>query len=249
MTCPRLEEVLTATPSAEALGHAKTCADCGPARAAWEGMGSAQWVALGTLDRARALALAELQEHPTARPWWADALALFAVNMAIATVASSLYEWRQVQHDSPIMRWGVALGLLVLIAVGAWAAIQPGVPLLRVGTLAFAAMVTMWAGLGGSGVGPSGPLLSGSGCAVVEVALATLPLAVALWATSRFAFDVTRALTGGASVGATGMLVLHLHCPNGTTAHLLAFHVAPWLLMVLATLALRRMMPSRSYAP
>ncbi len=249
MTCPRLDEVLSADASADALAHARLCPECGPARAAWDGMGAVALVPSGALERARGEALSELKAHPTARRWWVDALVLFAVNLAVATVALSMLAWTEVQHDSPLNRWGVAAGLLVLIAVGAWSAIQPGVPLARLSTLAFAAMLMVWAGLGGSGVGPAGPLLGGKGCAGMEVLFALVPMAVALWATSRFAFDASRALVGGASVGATGALVLHLHCPNGTTAHLVAFHVLPWLALALIAVGVRRMLPSRSWAP
>ena len=249
MTCARLEEVLSADASADALAHAKTCPECGPARAAWVGMGTLAPPTPEALAAARKLALDELTEHPRARAWWVDALVLFAVNLGVATVALSLVSWNQVQHDSPLMRWGVAAGLLALIAVGSWSAIQPGVPVARLSTLAFAALLMMWAGLSGSGVGPSGPLLDGKGCAGMEALFAVLPLGVALWVTSRFAFDTGRALVGGASVGATGALVLHLHCANGTTAHLMLFHVVPWLLLAVATLAVRRLLPSRSWAP
>jgi hypothetical protein len=249
LTCARLEEVLTSAPSAEALAHAKTCEECGPARAAWEAMGRTAPGEESALRRTRMVALQELERQPAARAWWVDALVLLTVNLAIATAASSMFEWHGTQHDSLVTRWGVAGGLLVLMAVGAWAAIQPGMPLVRIGVLAFAAMLAMWAGLGGSGVGPDVPLWSGRNCALIEVGLSVIPLSVVLWATTRFAFDFTRALTGGASIAATGMLVLHLHCPNGLTSHLLLFHVAPWLGLVLLTLLARRLMPSRSYAP
>lgn len=241
MTCARLDELLSPGPSAAALAHAKGCAECGPARAAWDAMsGSAETSALVT--RLRDAARAELEAHPKARRWWVDALGLLALNAAVAGGALSMMTVREVGPGG----WAIVALLGVLMGAGSWAAVRPGAGLLRLAMIAIALAAAVWAAVDGSGVG--GPFASGVGCAVTEAALSLVPMAAALFAMSRFAFDGTRALVGGLSVGATGVLVLHLHCVDGTAEHLLAFHAVPWALVAVAALMIRRKLPSRSFA-
>lgn len=250
MSCARLDEVLSPTPSAEALTHAKTCEECGPARAAWNALGrSTPAPATAALEEARLAALQELKEHPKARAWWTDALALVAVNLGVTAGVSSLLTWSLTQHSSPVMRWSVAGALVAIIVLGAWGAVRPGAQGLRIATVALVVMVAMWASLGSSGFAPEAPFISGLGCTRLELMMAIIPLPVALWATSRFARDSLRSLAAGASVGATGMLVLHLYCPNGTFEHLLLFHLLPWALVALLAVGIRRRVPTHSYAP
>ena len=51
------------------------------------------------------------------------------------------------------------------------------------------------------------------------------------------------------SAGSAALLALHLHCPNGTLAHLVAFHLVPWALLALLAWAARRALPTKIYAP
>lgn len=250
MTCARLEEVLVQTPSADALAHAKTCATCGPARAAWDAMEPAQKptapgeISASGLKLLKQSAQEELKAHPKAHAWWWDVLVLLAVDFGIVTTGLALLNLAQAQSANH----GITALLVALMALGAWAAIRPGAHVVRLGVVACAALAAMWAGLGGSGLAPDRPFGNGVGCAATEAGLAVVPLAAVLWATTRFAFDFWRALVGGISVGAAGMLVLHVHCGDGSAAHLFAFHVAPWLVISGAAALLRRALPSKSYA-
>lgn len=244
MTCPRLDEVLTEAPAAGALAHAQGCAECGPARAAWDALNGSAGPS-GSLEKIRAAARAELKAQPRARRWWADAATLLAINLGVAVVAASMMTAPPGPAQSPLSRWGIGAALLLLIIAGAWAAVRPAARPLRLSVLAIAVLGAIGVGVGGSGVGDA----AGFPCALTEALVSLVPLAVAGWITSRFAWDLTRALVAGASVGASGLFVLHLHCANGTSAHLFAFHVLPWALVVLGAAAVRRGLPSRSYAP
>ena len=247
MTCARLEEVLCEAPTADALAHAKRCAECGPARAAWDAMHGSP-AASASLDKMREVARAELRANPKARMWWVDATMLLAINLGVVGIATFALSTSPAHVQPATSCWGIAAALLSLIGVGAWAAVRPGAQPLRLALLAIAALGAIWVGLGGSGLSPNRPFGAGIACAVTEGVVSAIPLLVALWITSRFAFDSTRAIVGGLSVGATGMFVLHLHCIDGGRGHLFTFHVLPWALVALAALAIRRMMPSRSYA-
>ena len=247
MTCTRVDEVLCESPAAAALAHAKGCADCGPARAAWDAMNGPA-ASSASLDKAREAARAEFRAQPKARAWWVDAWVVLAVNVAVAALGSLLLSVPPVHADSPLSRWGIGAALMALMALGAWAAIRPRAKVLRVSMLALASLAAVWVGFGGSGLSGDRPFASGLACAATECVVTVVPLLVALWITSRFAFDFGRAIVGGLSVGATGMLVLHIHCANGASSHLFTFHVLPWLALAIAAVVIRRMLPSRSYA-
>lgn len=249
MTCVRLDGVLCDAPTADALAHAKGCADCGPARAAWDAM-DGEPASSASLDKVREAARAELRARPRARSWWVDAGILLAVNLGLVALASSVMSVSLVRPgESPMSRLGATGALLMLMVVGAWAAVRPGARPLRLGVLGLAALGAIWIGVGGSGLSGDRPFGSGIACGVTELAMSVIPLAVALWITSRFAYDLTRAIVGGVSVGAAGLLLLHLHCINGAADHLFTFHVLPWLGVALVGVAVRRSLPSRSFAP
>jgi hypothetical protein len=247
MNCQRVDELLNEAPTAEALTHAKSCADCGPARAAWDAMNSTAGSSPSLLKLKEA-ARAELKAQPKARMWWVDALLLLALNFGVALLSSSLLSTPATHPESSTSRWGIAAALMTLMGAGAWAAIRPGARQLRGVLIGIAAVGAVWVGVGGSGLSNGRPFATGLACAITELVVSLVPLLVALWITSRFAFDVTRAIVGGLSVGATGMFVLHHHCSNGAADHLFAFHVVPWALVAIAAVAVRRMLPSRSFA-
>ncbi len=247
MTCTRLDEVLREDASAAALAHATTCPTCGPARAAWNKMnGPAE--SARPLDAIREAARAELKKQPKSQPWWVDAATLLAVNLVVFGLAMSLMSHPLRHPESPVMRWGNAAALLVLLMAGAWFAIRPGGRTARLAMLVLAALGAIGVSLGGSGDAGARPFASGLGCAATEVVVSLLPVIAAVGLTRKFAFDLTRTIAGGLSVGATGMLVLHLHCVNGAAAHLFVFHVMAWAVVAAGVVLARRLTPSRSYA-
>lgn len=248
MSCARLDELLSQTPSADALAHAKGCAECGPARAAWVAM-QGEVPSGAALQAVQAAARAELRAQPRARSWTTDALIVVGLNAAIVVLASVALRTPLLHPDWTLARWGIAAALAAIVAAGGWAAVRPGARGLRLAALGLAGLGALAVGLGGSGLSGGRPFGSGVACALTEVVVSGAPFLVALWVTSRFAFDFTRAIVAGISVGATGMLVLHLHCLNGAVDHLFVFHVLPWFVIGLGAAALRRIAPTRSFAP
>lgn len=193
-------------------------------------------------------ARAELSRAPVPRPWWKDALVLFGVNLVAA--AGALAALRPIDSPGePVVRYGVAAALFAVLTLGAVAAVRPGAQVLRGVFLGGVVVAAVAAVFGGDGVASTRPFLKGLGCAVTECVLSLPTLGVALWVLSRFASSPSRTLAAGAASGAVGVLVLHLHCPVGTVDHLVVFHVVPWLALVGLVLLVRRVVPTKSYAP
>jgi hypothetical protein len=245
--CPHLAESLSDPLSPEAQKHLEGCAVCQRARAAFKrAEDSAPPPA--QLDRLSALVAQELQAHPKVWPWWVEALGVVAVNALFAGVMLVSMSWSTVQHDSPALRWAVVADLVVLVFGGAAVALAPGARLARWGTVvlaAFAMVGTVW---GASGNQPV-PFLKSYGCALVELGASALPLLAAVWAATKMARDPSRVVAYAFAAGATALLALHLHCPNGTPEHLAAFHLAPWVLLVGLGMLARSLVPTKAYAP
>jgi hypothetical protein len=112
-----------------------------------------------------------------------------------------------------------------------------------------AAVVALAVVLGGSGAAAKGLLAGCLSCTRAHLLLSALPLVAALVLLRRSAYHPARALAAGLSAGAVGLLLLHLHCPNGGVAHLALSHVAPWLLVGGLAVLVRSRLSSRTYAP
>jgi hypothetical protein len=200
------------------------------------------------LEQARAAALAELNRTPQARPWWVDALALAVLDLGIGVGLLLAVPSHHEQHASDLFRALGALGLAVVATAGAVAAVRPGSRWLRLGVLGVAggSMVAMAAAASSAS---GAPALGGAGCSIFEVLSAVVPLAVSMWVLARFASDPLRAVVAGLAASAGGLLALHFTCPVGTLTHLTGFHLAPWLLISLLSLGIRRLVRSATFAP
>ncbi len=233
MSCPRLFEPVDAA-------HLETCAEC---RAAHEAM-STPAPAID-LERLKGPALAALQAAPTARPWWLGALGLAGITGLAAIAGIGRMSLHTEQHASMLLRnvsaaaWGATMIAAALLAV------MPGSRALRSLLLASVAgcFALTVAAASGHDAG------AGFRCALTEAVIAAVPIFAALAVLTGFAFDVTRALAAGVSAAAAGMLAVHLHCPDGSLSHQVAFHLAPILVLAALTLAARRVLPSRTHAP
>ncbi len=246
--CPHLVRSLADELSPEAQAHLDGCRVCQQARAAFGRLGAAEppKVQAGSLPQ---LVQAELARHPKVWPWWVEALGAVAVNAMIAFAMVASMKWNTVQHSSPSLRWGVTADLVLLVLGGAVAAFAPRARVVRwavVGLAGFAALATLW---GASGNDPGGTFFGGAGCGMIELGASVLPLGVALWLATRMAPDISRAMSFSVAAGAAALLALHLHCPNGTFAHLLTFHLLPWALLSGVAWLARRALPTKSYAP
>ncbi len=201
------------------------------------------------LDAIRAAAQAELARTPRARPWWVDALALAGTNLGVGLVLMVVLTPHLEQHASEAFRQLGTAGLLLVAGGGAFAAVRPGWRTVRWSMVALAAGSTLVVLAAASGVGPVGPLFGGAGCGVLEGLYSLIPVLVSTFVLSRFAPDLLRSVVAGLSAGAGGLVGLHLHCPNGTLAHLVAFHLVPWVVVSAGAVGLRRLVGSATWAP
>jgi hypothetical protein len=90
---------------------------------------------------------------------------------------------------------------------------------------------------------------SGVGCLVWELLGALLPVTVALssarWKAPRF----SRSVVVGCAVGLVPLSVLQLKCPHRDVGHLLLFHLASLMLVVMVTALVRNRLKTQSYVP
>ncbi|HSP78819.1 MAG TPA: NrsF family protein [Myxococcaceae bacterium] len=252
--CSRVLDSLGEPLSAELEAHVAGCAECRElveGFGALEGLGGPRGAEVPALERAREEALKELAAHPRATPWWREVAVLVGV-YALVTVLGALVLTRVGLVGNTASTWvlaGLAVLLLVAMVGGAVVALAP----MRkaawglVGTSA--AVVGLSVVLGGSGLVARGFLAGCLGCARAHMMLSTLPLVAALVLLRRSAYHPARAVAAGLSGGAVGLLLLHLHCPDGSTAHLALSHVGPWLLLGGLTLLVRARLSTRSHAP
>ncbi|MCP3166868.1 DUF1109 domain-containing protein [Myxococcus qinghaiensis] len=201
---------------------------------------------------ARRFALETLAKQPKARPWWHGLVLLVGVHAATVGVGLMLLSrdfWvGNAAHSSIVV--GVAILILALLGAGTYIALSPHrrvVPWVAV--LATSGALGLTVVLTGSGQQGRAFLAGLVGCMGTELAVTVVPLAVTLVLLSRSAFHPVRALAAGLSAGAASLLVLHLHCPDGTASHLLWGHVVPWLGLGGIAVLLRSRMPTSSHAP
>lgn len=253
--CTRVLDGLGQPLAPELAAHVASCAECG---ALVEGFGALEDMgaptAKGTvpaLEPVRARALEELAAHPRATPWWREVLVLVGVYMGMTALgAMALAPMGLLKNPAPA---GVVAGLTVLVLLvmmgGAMVALAPGrrVAWSLVGTCT--AVVALSVVLGGSGLAVKGFLAGLLGCMRAHMLLSTLPLLSALVLLRRSAYHPARAVAAGLSAGAVGLLLLHVHCPDGSAAHLAASHVGPWLLLGALALLVRSRLPSHNHAP
>ncbi|MBZ4395938.1 DUF1109 domain-containing protein [Myxococcus sp. MISCRS1] len=268
--CSRVMDRLGEMLPPELESHVATCADCRAMTGGFDLMGapgklshplarevlapSTERLASegASLDAAHSFAYEALARRPRARPWWHELLLLLGVHGAIAMTALAVLAhgaWVANRADVPVIV-GVGLLLTALLSSGAYVALAPHrrtVP--WGGVIAVMLSVGATVVLSGSGV-RTAPLMAGIlGCAGTELAVTAVPLAFTLVLLCRSAYHPVRALAAGLSAGGVSLLVLHLHCADGTTPHLLAGHVVPWLALGGITLLLRALLPTRSHAP
>jgi hypothetical protein len=255
--CDRVMDGLGQPLPPELAAHVAACADC---RALLEGFGAlegapapakAPTMAAPALESVRAQALRELQAHPKATPWWREVLVLVGV-YTLATVLGALGFTRVgllLNSAPPGVVAGLAVLVLGVMVGGAVLALAPTRQAAwgLVGTSA--AVVALSVVLGGSGLAVKGFLAGAIGCMRTHMLLSALPLLSALVMLRRSAYHPARAVAAGLSAGAVGLLLLHLHCPDGSAPHLAASHVGPWLLLGLLALLVRARLPTRIHAP
>ncbi|XXF77020.1 NrsF family protein [Myxococcaceae bacterium GXIMD 01537] len=249
--CARVLDALGGPLPADLAAHVAACENCRALTEGFDALGAPQVAPAPALPtQVKAPALAELASHPQPTPWWREVLLLGTVYMAVTAGAMSFTRAGALLNTSP--PWVVAGLAALVLAVMAGGAVVALAPARRgawglVGTSA--AVVALAVVLGGSGLGGRGLLAGCLGCTRAHMLLSALPLVAALVLLRRSAYHPARALAAGLSAGAVGLLMLHLHCPNGSPAHLALSHVAPWLLVGGLAVLVRSRLGSRTYAP
>ncbi|QRK09362.1 DUF1109 family protein [Archangium violaceum] len=255
--CSRVLDSLGQPLPPELAAHVASCAEC---RALVEGFGVLEGLpapaekapAAGpALESARSQALRELAAHPKASPWWHEVLVLLGVY--VGTTLLGALAFTRVGPFLNTASLGVMVGLAVLVGLamvgGAVVALAPT----RRGAWGWvgtsAAVVALSVVLGGSGLAVKGFLAGAIGCARTHMLLSALPLLAALVMLRRSAYQPARAVAAGLSAGAVGLLLLHVHCPDGSASHLAASHVGPWLLIGGLALLVRSRLATHTHAP
>lgn len=197
--------------------------------------------------RVKALALAEVAQGKPRRSWrgdialltgvtWACALAVVAITLLTGTAAAGQLSARLV----PV------LPLLVVAAVGGWAAIAPRpAALLPLGLLAGLAGLVLVVATRGEG--HASPLPQWV-CTAAHLGIGAVPLSVALVLLRKSAPNPLRAVVAGLAVGTVGAIAGELACEQ-SWQHVLLFHGAAWLGVAAASLAISRRLTPRSWAP
>lgn len=252
--CTRVLDGLGQPLPPELSAHVASCAEC---RALVEGFGALEGLpaqapaAPSALESARARALQELAAHPKTTPWWQEVLVLVGVYAGMTALGALVLSRVGLLQNAASPGMVVALAALVLLMMvgGAVVALAPTrqVAWGLVGTST--TVVALSVVLGGSGLAGKGFLAGLIGCVRVHMLLSALPLVASLVVLRRSAYHPARAVAAGLSAGAVGLLLLHMHCPNGSAVHLAAAHVGPWLLLGGLALLVRSRLPTQNHAP
>lgn len=201
------------------------------------------------LQSLAAAARAELTAHPRARAWWLDGAVVLALNLVMGLTAAALMSWNDEQHASSLAKYASASAWFVFMGVASMAWLRPGGARARGVMLGAFVAVSAVALSGLSGFDPGGPFWKGMSCALVECAVALVPVVVVVALSVRFAAQPTHVALGALSAAAGGTLALHFHCPNGTLAHVALFHLAPALVLAGLAVLVRRGLRPRSFVP
>ena len=237
------------TPGLEA--HVASCPECQALLGGLDALPPPPGPSASTLESMRARALEELAAHPQATPWWHELLVLLGVYAAMTGVgALALRRVGLFNNAAPPEVVAAVAALLALVMLGgAVVALAPSrrVAWGLVGTSM--AVVGLAVVLGGTGVAAGGFLTGLMGCTRASLLLSALPLVAAVVMLRRSAFYPARSVAAGLSAGAVGLLLLHVHCPDGSAAHLAAAHLGPWLLLGALALFVRSSLPAYHHAP
>ncbi|MDX2010966.1 MAG: NrsF family protein [Myxococcaceae bacterium] len=182
------------------------------------------------------------------RPWWRDAVAFVGVTLALFVVGCFLFQ----RSVSPLALgagvWSQSLALLAASLVAGVAGLAPwpqrtSRPLVLGALVAGTVLVTQVVSME---LAPFTPKL---GCFVWELVASLVPAGVAIVAARHYAPRLSRAMVLGWAAGTLSLAVMQLKCPHRDVGHLLLFHVLPLVLVVAATVLVRRRVATTSYAP
>jgi hypothetical protein len=251
--CKRVLEHLGEPISPELSAHVHGCDVCKEAVEGYEllGRGPSQQRFAPGAPTLQAEVAAELARHRKARSWRYSAMAVIGLNLLVALAgAIALAHGRYSEVNTEPKSIVLSALLAGLLAFGPYFALAPGkrgarwVLLLICSAIAIALVV-----LRSSFELSDDFVRGGIGCLMTEVIGSVLPLAVGIWVLTSAAFQPLRAALVALSGAAAGLFVLQTHCENGLPAHLLAFHLFPWLLVTGIAVWARARLQSRTLVP
>lgn len=188
----------------------------------------------------------ELERAP--RPWWRDALVFVVVTLALFGFGSFVFHDQVSPLEAGRAAWGQALTLLAASLVAGVGGLAPwpqrtSRPLWLGALVVGAVLVTQAVAVQG------GAFTRSLGCFAWELACSLGPALVALVGARGHAPRLSRAMVLGWAAGTGTLAVMQLKCPHRDAGHLLLLHVLPLLLVVAATVLVRRRLGTTSYAP
>ena len=245
--CDRFLDALASDRLDEASrAHAGNCAVCGPLLPDEPPDG---FTAPPSLEAIRTRALQALRTTRF-RPWTRDAgrIALLQGGVAlVVAVALGARNWSSpMAHHMALAIVGAIL--LAVVTLGSVLALAPG-PRRPRWMLLLVPIVPLLLVLSGDGFHTATTFGAALPCLITVVLTAVIPLAVGLVLLRGMALDAARTVALALSAAATGLFALHWHCTDGSAAHLMGFHVLPWLALALLAIPLRRALPTKSHVP
>lgn len=182
------------------------------------------------------------------RPWWRDAALFVVASVALFICGCFIFESQLPPSAIAPDVWMQSLSLLVVALIAGVAALAPwpqrtSRPWVLGGLVAGSVLVTQALSM------EFGAFSFHLGCFGFELVCSAIPAALAILAARQHAPRLSRAMVLGWAAGTTSLAVMQLKCPHRDVGHLLLFHVTPLLLVVGATLLVRRRVSTVSYAP
>ena len=216
---------------------------------------SAPPVDASTLEAVRAKALQALAREPVASSWKRQAATVAGVGLGVTAIgAVAAARFGGVAPEFATTRLPGILPLLGAQALALWAAIAPARRWNR--QLAFTLGWTGLAGLGSAlliqsrarGVSPLNEDAAGWICSASHLALASAPAVVLLSRVRNISWSWSRALTGGAAVGLSGLVWGEIACERGLS-HVLIHHFGTLAIMTAACALIMKRLSRESFAP
>lgn len=173
------------------------------------------------------------------RPWWTDALIFFAGNAIVATLVLVLV------GDVYDHRWAGAGVIGATSAASVVLALRPQRRSWQHVAIVAGVVVPMIVvlSLGGGHTTTLDPE-----CALAVLGISSVPAIIAVVVLTRIAFQPLRAITAGLAAGGPALAALHLTCEHTDALHLLAFHVAPVVVVAALLVIARARLRTQSFA-
>lgn len=247
--CQSVLEQLGRPLSGDLLAHAQGCFECQQIQRSYELLRSQRQVAGAEVapPPVPERLISEIRAQPKTRRWWWGPVALGAVYSLLVLIGVVVLS---ANESIPWSLRIAGLGLALASLIGFALALAPRSRRARIALFPVLGALL----LGMLMAAPAAEyndhfLADGISCLLVEVLTSLIPLALGVWLLTRTAFNPIRSLLLPFCAATAGLVVLCFHCLHGLPAHLLVFHLLPWLALSAVAWLARARAPSYSYAP